>query len=143
MNDGTPQADPKPTFYLYKGDDGRWYKTSQLVTEEINKHIYFGKDFDTQKRAFYPQWDEPDLKSTIKPAWYMHADGLLRMRLTITVRDHLRTHSRCTPLGDGSCLQQSPLKLGWEPKHKLWTIIEPPNQATREQMRKFKDPYKS
>lgn len=143
MNDGTPQAEPKPTFYLYKRDDGKWCRTSKELTEEINKHIYFGCDFDTQKHAFFPQWDEPEFKSETKPAWYMHADGLLRMRWTLTVRDHIRTHSRCTPLGDGSCLQHSPLKLGWDPKYKMWTIIEPQNKATPEQMRKYKDPYKS
>ena len=138
MNDGTKQAEPKPSFYLYKGDDGKWYRTSKELTAKINKHIFYRQDFDTQGHAFIPQWDEPEYKSTTKPAWYLHGDGQPRMRWTLTVKDHKRTHGGCTPLGDGSCLQQCPLKVGWEPKHKMWTIIEPLNKATPEQMRKYK-----
>lgn len=142
MNDGTPQADPKPSYYLYKGNGGKWYRASKELTEEINRHIYFGRDFKTQGRAFYPQWDEPEFKSESKPAWYLHGDGLVRMRWTVTVRDHHKGHHGCTPIGQGSCLQQCPLRVSWEPKHKLWTIVEPPNKATKEQMRQYKDIFK-
>ena len=138
MNDGKSQAEPKPSFYLYKGEAGKWFRTSKELTAEINKHVFYRQDFDTQGHAFIPQWPEPDFKSQTKPAWYLHGDGQIRMRWTFTIKDHKRSHGGCTPLGDGSCLQQCPLKVGWEPKHKMWTIIEPLNKATPEQMRKYK-----
>lgn len=140
MNDGTPQAEPLPSFYVYKRD-GQWTKTSKALTDEINRHIFFYKDFDCQGYSFIPQWDEPDYKSTTKTAWYLGKDGELRVRWTITVNDHKKGHHGCTPIGDGSCLMQCPLKVGWDPQKKFWTIVEPPNKATGEQMRKFNNNF--
>lgn len=140
MSKDDKRANRIPSFYLYKGADGKWYKTSEELTREINDHVFRRKSFDTQGRAFYPQWSEPEFKSETQPAWYLHTDGECRQRWTITTCTHKRSHHGCTPLGNGECLQQKPLRVGWDPKTKLWTKDTPLNLATSEQMRKFKKP---
>lgn len=142
MNDGTPQADPKPTFYVFKNKDGKWTKTDTALTKEINRHIFYYKDFDCQGFNFIPQWDEPEFKSTTKPAWYLSKEGDVKVRWTIVVNEHKKLHHGCTTLKDGSCLQQCPARVGWDPDKKFWTIVEPPNKATGEQMRKFVNNFK-
>lgn len=141
MSKDDKHSNTVPDFYLYQGDNGKWYRTEPALTKEINEHVFRRKEFDTAGRAFYPQWSEPEFKSQTHSAWYLHADGFCRQRWTITVCHHTKGHVRCTPLGNGDCLQQAPLKLGWDPKHKMWTKDTPSNIATGEQMRRFKNPF--
>lgn len=141
MSINDSRANDIPNYYLYQGDDGRWRRTSDGVTKEINDHLFRRQPFDTQGRAFYPQWNEPEMKTQTHPAWFVNAeDGEMHLRWTITVCDHKKTHYGCTPLGDGTCLQQAPLKMSYDPKVKMWTKVTPPNIATGEQMRKFRNP---
>lgn len=140
MAENDPRANTIPIYYLFKNDQGRWTKTDEKLTKEINEHVFRRKPFDTTGRAFYPQWSEPEMKTDVQPAWYLNAEGECKVRWTITACSHKRSHHGCTPLGHGDCLQQKPLMMSWDPKHKMWTKDTPLNIATGEQMRKFKNP---
>lgn len=128
-----------PDFYIFKGEDGKHYKTDQALTNLINRHVFLGRDFEQNGREFYPQWQEPEFKSITRYAWYLTADGERRVRWYWAIVDHKKSHGRCERLEQGQCAVKIPLRLGWSTKAKLWTIVEPTDRATSEQVRKIKN----
>lgn len=137
MGKTTKSQSDLPTYYLYQDAGAKWYKSDAALTREINRHVFLGRDFDQHGRAFFPQWPEPEFKSQTRSAWLLAADGERKVRWTWIITEHKKSHGKCTRLDKGQCAVQAPLLLGWDPQRKLWTKVDNPAAATKEQVRKI------
>lgn len=115
-----------PTYYVYEDRDG-WKKTDERLTKDINQHIFFGRQFDTAGRSFYPQWPEPANKTEKRQAWLIDANGEMRARCYTKEVDHTKHHYGCEQLGQGRCRIAVPLKLSYDIQKKLWTKVADPD----------------
>lgn len=135
--DGKEIQSDWPTFFLYQDTGGKWFKSDERLTLELNRHAFMGKPFETNGRAFYPQWAEPDFKSETRVAWRINADGDREARWCWQVVAHKKSHGKCKPLGNGKCAVKVLLKLQWDIKKKLWILADNPDAADKSQIKQI------
>lgn len=119
-----------PSYYVYE-DKGTWLKTGHDLTKTLN-FIYCGFPCKTDLagHCFYPQWDEPEFKNELKPAWRILPDGTCAQRWYWMERDHSQKHADCKLLGNGRCATKVPCYVCWDDKTKHWVLADTPNKAT-------------
>lgn len=135
--DEGPTTSDWPTFYLYQGEGAKWYKSDATLTGQINRHVFLNEPLETNGCAFYPQWPEPAFKSETRIAWNLAADGSRQARWCWQVVAHKKSHGKCKPIGNGKCGVKVLLKLGWNAKTNLWTLVENPDAATKDQIKQI------
>lgn len=111
-----------PTFYLYRGDDGKMHKTDAELTGRLNRIsiIKSGKLIIT--REYFPQWPEPKYKSQTRPAWKITKDGIRVIRCYLRRCQHTRDHGNgtCRMIGEHECARTCAIYLQWDAKSSLW-----------------------
>lgn len=120
-----------PTYYIYKDEDGKAFKTTPAVTKQINAVLFLAHGaFDTGGRELYPQWGKPEMMTRTRTAWRVTKKGSRAVRWSWCYAQHHKGHHRCHQLGDGRCVLQKVRRLSYDTKLEIWTLVEMPEIAS-------------